>query len=96
MGNAAQIQMANEVMDYMDDCLAHETGCEHGHTNRETSHPNCCTEKAILQKIQKKALFNYFLRVYNSDFMHELGENKYLYQKWISVYKPHLNNINYK
>lgn len=53
-------------------------------------------EDAMLQKIQKKETFNYFLRIYNSNFIHELGDEKNLYDKWFCFYQPHINKLKFK
>ncbi len=53
-------------------------------------------EDAMLQKIQKKTTFNYFLRIYNSNFIHELGDEKTLYDKWVCFYQPHINKLKFK
>ena len=87
MGNAAAIQMMNEIQD--EECLACKSGTEHGHNDQygEYNH-NCCTKAA--EKARKKVKYNYFNRIYNSRFQKISPNEKQEYIIWLQ------NKIEYK
>jgi hypothetical protein len=86
MGSAANIQLINEIEEYERECPGCETGSENGHKLKNGQyHPECCTELAEKEKIKKR--HEYFLRIYHSPFIHELGEyDTYLYHRWLDEY----------